>query len=145
MSSAETNLAIFQRLEAAFPHEGWQDQFRRTHAEDVVVNEPGRSEPTTTLEEHIVEIARMGVAFPDFGVDLPHRIAFAHGDEICAVSRIHGTMTGALELEDGTRFEPTGKSFELELCTVAVWRDSMIVEENLFYDLQSLLRQIGVG
>jgi hypothetical protein len=37
---------------------------------------------------------------------------------------------------------PTGKSFELEFCTVARW--SEIVEEKLFYDQVSFLRQIGL-
>jgi hypothetical protein len=29
---------------------------------------------------------------------------------------------------------PTGKSFELEFCTVARWKNGEIVEEKLFYD-----------
>jgi SnoaL-like polyketide cyclase len=40
---------------------------------------------------------------------------------------------------------PTGKSFEVDFCTVAKWDNEQIVEENLFYDLVTFMRQIGLG
>jgi hypothetical protein len=33
----------------------------------------------------------------------------------------------------------------VEFCTVARWEDGQIVEENLFYDLVTFMKQIGVG
>ena len=45
---------------------------------------------------------------------------------------------------DGRIVPATGKSFELEFCTVARWKDGEIVEENLFYDQVGFLKQIGV-
>ena len=44
----------------------------------------------------------------------------------------------------GEAASPTGKSFNLEFCTVARWKNGEIVEENLFYDQVGFLRQIGV-
>ena len=35
---------------------------------------------------------------------------------------------------DGKVHAATGKTFELDFCTVARWKDGEIVEENLFYD-----------
>ena len=46
---------------------------------------------------------------------------------------------------DGTETPPTGKSFEVDFCTVARWDNGQIVEENLFYDLVTFMRQIGLG
>ena len=40
--------------------------------------------------------------------------------------------------------EATGKTFELQFCTVAHWKNGEIVEENLFYDQVGFLRQIGI-
>ena len=40
--------------------------------------------------------------------------------------------------------QATNKRFALEFCTVARWKDGEIVEEKLFYDQVSFLRQIGV-
>jgi len=48
-------------------------------------------------------------------------------------------------MPDGTIFQPTNKSFHIDFFTVARWNEQgKIVEENLFYDLMGMLRQIGV-
>jgi hypothetical protein len=55
------------------------------------------------------------------------------------------TMTGPMTMADGTVIAPTNKSFEVDFCTVAHWNENgEIVEENLFYDLMGMLKQIGV-
>jgi hypothetical protein len=46
---------------------------------------------------------------------------------------------------DGKDIPPTGKSFDVEFCTVARWDVGQIVEENLFYDLVTFMKQIGLG
>jgi len=41
--------------------------------------------------------------------------------------------------------QPTNKSFHVDFCTVALWKEQgQIMEENLFYDLMGMLKQIGV-
>jgi hypothetical protein len=37
------------------------------------------------------------------------------------------------------------KSFEVDLCTVARWDNGQIVEENLFYDLVTFMKQVGLS
>ncbi len=54
-------------------------------------------------------------------------------------------MAGPMKGPDGKKIPPTGKSFEVDFCTVARWDKGQIVEENLFYDLVTLMRQIGIG
>jgi hypothetical protein len=44
---------------------------------------------------------------------------------------------------DGKMHPPTGNTFELEFCPVARWKNGEIVEEKLFYDQVSFLRQFG--
>jgi hypothetical protein len=54
-------------------------------------------------------------------------------------------MKGAMNMPDGTVVQPTGKTFHIDFCTVARWNEQgEIVEENLFYDLMGMLKQIGV-
>ena len=53
-------------------------------------------------------------------------------------------MTGPMQGPDG-EIPPTGKSFEVDFCTVARWDNGQIVEENLFYDLVTFMRQIGLS
>jgi ketosteroid isomerase-like protein len=54
-------------------------------------------------------------------------------------------MTGPMTGADGKEIAPTGKSFEVDFCTVARWDNDQIVEENLFYDLVGMMQQIGLG
>jgi hypothetical protein len=47
---------------------------------------------------------------------------------------------------DGAEIPPTGKSFEVDFCTLAHWNgQGEIVEENLFYDAPSMMKQIGLA
>jgi len=49
-------------------------------------------------------------------------------------------MTGP----NGETIPATNKTFELEFCTVARWKDGQIVEEHLFYDQVGLMKQIAL-
>jgi hypothetical protein len=43
-------------------------------------------------------------------------------------------------------FRSCAKKFEVDFCTVARWDENgQIIEENLFYDLVSFMKQIGLG
>ncbi len=44
-----------------------------------------------------------------------------------------------------TVIQPTGKLFDVLYSTAARWRDGKIVEEYLFYDNSTFLRQVGLG
>ena len=46
---------------------------------------------------------------------------------------------------DGKEIPPTGKTFDVEFCTVALWDNGQIVEEDLFYDLVTFMQQIGLS
>jgi ketosteroid isomerase-like protein len=54
-------------------------------------------------------------------------------------------MTGLMKGLGGKEIPPTGKSFEVDFCTVARWENGQIVEENLFYDLMIFMKQIGLS
>jgi len=45
---------------------------------------------------------------------------------------------------DGKTIQPTNNNFKVDFCTVAHWKDGKIIEENLFYDLVGMMRQLGL-
>jgi SnoaL-like polyketide cyclase len=49
-------------------------------------------------------------------------------------------MTGL----DGKIIEPINKKVKVDFCTVAKWKNGRIVEENLFYDVVGMMKQLGV-
>lgn len=45
----------------------------------------------------------------------------------------------------GKEIGPTGRKFDVEFCAVAGWEYRQVVEEHLFYDPVTFVKQIGVG
>ena len=144
-STEERNMELMQTLD-----DGWNAQdvelFRARHKPDVVVRWPGQPEPTRGIEDHTAESIAFWKTFPDQHLDnRPYRVFFASGDWTCSIARFTGTMTGPMAGPDGTEIRPTGKSFEVEFCTIALWDDGQIVEENLMYDLVTFMQQLGLS
>jgi hypothetical protein len=61
----------------------------------------------------------------------PYKAFFAGGDWVCSIARYTGTMTGPMIGPDGTEIPPTGKSFDVDFCTVGHWKNGQMVEEYL--------------
>jgi ketosteroid isomerase-like protein len=142
--SAEENMELMQTLDDAWNAQDL-DTFAQRHKPDTVVRWPGQP-PTHGVEAHCTEAIQFFKTFPDQHLDnRPYKVFFASGDWTCSIARFTGTMTGPMVLADGTELSPTGKSFEVDFCTVARWDNGQIVEENLFYDLGSFLKQIGLA
>jgi len=144
VTKEQHNMELMQTLDDAWNSQD-METFAKRHKSDVVVHWPGKP-PTHGVEAHRQESLDFFRAFPDQRVgNRPYRVFFANGDWTCSIARFTGTMKGAMRGPDGKEVPPTGKSFDVEFCTVARWDDDQIVEENLFYDLVTFMRQIGLG
>lgn len=139
------NTERMQLLDDAWNNQDWET-FEKYHTADTVVYWSGRTEATTGRSDHRAEAIEFFKTFPDNRVhNRPYKILFGDGDWTCSVARFTGTMTGAMKTPDGGEIAPTGKSFEVEFCTVALWKDGAIAEERLFFDNESLMKQIGLA
>ena len=49
-----------------------------------------------------------------------------------------------MPIGDGKFIQPTGKTFSLPMCTVGHWKDGVMVEEWLYWDNATYMKQIGV-
>jgi len=74
-----------------------------------------------------------------------YHFLFGEGGFTCFVTHFTGTFTAPLEMPDGTVIQPTGQPFDVIFSTTARWRDGKIVEEYLFYDNGTFLRQVGLA
>ena len=143
MSTDAQNMDQTQTLDDAWSAQDL-DTFAQRHKDDVVVRWPGKP-PTHGIADHRVEALDFFTTFPDQRLDnRPYKVFFASGDWTCSIARFTGTMTGPMRGPDGTEMPPTGKRFEVDFCTVARWDQGQIVEENLFYDLVTFTRRIGL-
>lgn len=145
MSIEEQNTQLMQNLDDAWNAQDW-DTFDSRHKPDTIVRWPGGQPATEGIEAHRAEGVQMYRTFPDNKVgNRPYKVLFGAGDWTCSIARFTGTMTGPMVLADGTEIPPTGKSFEVDFCTIARWDNGQIVEENLFYDLVGMMKQIGLS
>ena len=145
MSSVEEpNMELMQTLDDAWNARDL-DTFAQRHKPDRVVRWPGQP-PTHGIEAHKAEAIAFFKAFPDQHLDdRPYKVFFASGDWTCSIAHFTGTMTGPTQGPDGKELPPTGRSCEVDFCTVARWDNGQIVEENLFYDLVTFMRQLGLS
>jgi len=141
--SADENLQRMKTLDDAWNAQNWE-VFRKRHSADTKVYWPGQPEPTRGRDAHQAESEAFFKSIENHLDNNPYRVMFGSGDWTCTIARWKGKMIGPWKGLDGKVHEATGKTFELQFCTVAHWKNGEIVEENLFYDQVGFLRQIGV-
>ena len=140
----EKNLELMKTLD-----DSWNSQnltvFRKRHTKDCIIRWPNQP-PTIGIEAHEQEAIAFFQTFPDQHlVNNPYKVMIAQGDWTCTIAEFTGTMKGPMKMAEGISIPPTNKTFKVDFCTVAHWNENgEIVEENLFYDLMGMLKQIGV-
>ncbi len=144
MGNEQRNLELMQTLDDSWNAQDW-DTFDKRHRHDVTVRWPAQP-PTHGRHDHLAESMRLFKTFPDNRVhNRPYRVLFASGDWTCSIARFTGTMKGPMAGPKGVDIPPTGKSFEVDFCTVAHWGDDgQIIEENLFYDVVGMMQQLSI-
>ncbi len=80
-------------------------------------------------------------AFPDSRIEQTN--AFATEDQVVLEITGRGTNTGPLHLPTGD-VPATGRSAEQRFCDVTQFRNGKIVSFHIYYDLMTLLRQLGL-
>jgi len=140
---SEDNMELMKTLDDAWNSQDW-DTFTKRHTDDVIVRWPGQP-PTEGIVAHRKEGEYFFRAFPDNHVaNNPYKVLFAQGGWTCSIAEFTGTHRGQTMGLDGKNIEPTNKKFKVDFCTVAHWKNGQIVEENLFYDLVGMMRQLGI-
>lgn len=67
-------------------------------------------------------------------------------DEVGRYARVMtGTFTHPMPIGGGKVIQPTGKKFSLPMATIGRWKDGVMVEEFLFWDNQTYMKQIGLA
>jgi len=136
-------LATFDTLDFdVFSNRDWA-RLRESHAPDIIVYWPDGHQ-TQGLEQHIKDLDAMFVYAPDTKITV-HPIRFGHGGYTCVMGIMTGTFTAPMPVGDGKVIQPTGKAFSLPMCTIGHWHNGVMVEEWLFWDNATYLKQIGVG
>ena len=137
------NLETFDTLDyVVFSNQEWV-RLHESHSLDVVVNWPD-GHHTNGIERHIEDLKAMFVYAPDTKIKV-HPIKFGSNDFTCVTGIMTGTFTKPMPIGNGKFIQPTGKAFSLPMCTVGHWKDGVMIEEWLYWDNATYMKQIGVG
>jgi hypothetical protein len=139
------NLQTFDTLDyTVFSNQDWL-RLHESHAADIKVNWPD-GHFTSGLEKHIEDLKMMFVYAPDTRIK-QHPIRFGSGTgEWTAVTGVfEGTFTKPMPIGNGKFIQPTGKAFKMPMCTIGHWKNGVMIEESLFWDNQTYMKQIGLA
>jgi len=136
-------LTTFDTLDyTVFSNQEWT-RLHESHAKDIKVNWPD-GHYTIGIEKHIEDLKAMFVYAPNTQIK-QHPIRFGSGNMTAVTGVMTGTFSKPMPLGNGKFIQPTGKSFSLPMCTIGIWKDSVMIEEYLFWDNQTYMNQIGLG
>ena len=139
------NLKLCDPLDfAVFTRQDW-GRLHEYYAKDIRVNWPD-GHHTVGIEKHIEDLKAMFVYAPDTRIT-QHLVRFGSGTgEWTAVTGVmEGTFSKPMPVGKGKVIKPTGKTFKFPMCAIGHWKDGVIVEESLFWDNLTFMKQIGLG
>ena len=142
-ATTATNLKTFDELDfVVFSNQEWT-RLHESHSKDVKVNWPD-GHYTNGIERHIEDLKAMFVYAPDTSIKV-HPVKFGSEEYTSVIGVMTGTFTKPMPIGDGKFIQPTGKGFSINMCTVGHWKDGVMVEEWLFWDNATYMKQIGIG
>ena len=142
-ATVEKNLETFDTLDyVVFSNQEWV-RLHESHSNDVIVNWPD-GHHTNGIEKHIEDLKAMFVYAPDTSIKV-HPIKIGSGEYTAVIGVMTGTFTQPMPIGDGKFIQPTGKKFSINMCTVGHWKDGVMIEEWLFWDSATYMKQMGIG
>lgn len=142
-AAVDKHLATFDELDfVVFSNQEWT-RLHESHAKDIKVNWPdGHS--TYGIDRHIADLKAMFVYAPDTKIRV-HPVKIGSSDYTSVIGVMEGTFTRPMPIGDGKFIPPTGKKFSITMCTVGHWKDGVMIEEWLFWDNATFMKQIGLA
>lgn len=142
-ATVDKNLETFDTLDyVVFSNQEWT-RLHESHSNDVRVNWPDGHQ-TNGIEKHIEDLKAMFVYAPDTSIKV-HPIKIGSGEFTAVTGVMTGTFTKPMPIGDGKFIQPTGKKFSINMCTVGHWKNGVMIEEWLFWDNATFMKQIGLA
>lgn len=126
-----------------YSNQDWKD-FSISHDENIKVYYPDGTVTVGLDPQHLDALKPMFVFAPDTKIN-EHPVRFGSGDWTAVIGVMEGTFSKPMPIGDGKFIQPTGKKFKLSMSTIGHWRDGKMIEEYLFWDNQSFMKQIGLA
>lgn len=137
------HLKTFDELDfVVFSNQEWT-RLHESHSKDVKVNWPDGHQ-TNGIDKHIEDLAAMFVYAPDTNIKV-HPVKIGSGEWTSVIGVMAGTFTKPMPIGDGKFIQPTGKKYSIIMCTVGHWKNGVMIEEWLFWDNLTYMKQLGIA
>ncbi|MFL5839277.1 MAG: ester cyclase [Thermoleophilaceae bacterium] len=126
----------------AFNADDW-DRVRNLHSADYHEEEFATGRTSEGIDAALDVAQGWKRGFPD----AKGTVTGAYGDGSVAVLEIdwHGTNSGPMRTRDGEEMPATGREVTVHACQVFEVEDGKIKQSRHYFDLMSMLSQLGVG
>ena len=114
-----------------------------SHDSAIVVYYPDGATTTGLYPGHIDALKPLFVFAPDTKIKT-HPVRFGSGDWTAVIGVMEGTFSAPMPTGNGKTIPPTNKKFKVSMVTIGHWKGGKMIEEYLFWDNQSFMKQIGV-
>jgi hypothetical protein len=139
----EKHLDTFDTLDyVVFSNQEWS-RLHESHAKDIKVYWPD-GHMTQGIDVHIEDLKALFVYAPDTRIK-EHPIRLGSGKYTAVTGVFEGTFTKPMPIGNGKFIQPTGKAFKMPMATIGIWENGVMIEEHLFWDNQTYMKQIGLA
>ena len=125
----------------AYNDKKW-DAVKAACTADFVYDEVATKRMVKGLEQTLTVWKGWAAALPDSKATFDK--AFASGDKVVLEITWRGTHSGALTTANGT-IAPTGKKIEMRSCIVCEIAGEKCKAQRLYFDMATMLQQLGVA
>jgi hypothetical protein len=126
-----------------YSNQKW-DSFSISHDANIKVYYPDGSVTVGLNPQDLDALKPMFVFAPDTKIRT-HPVKFGSGDWTAVIGEMEGTFSQPMPIGNGKTIPPTGKTFKLAMATIGHWKGGKMIEEYLFWDNQSFMKQIGLA
>jgi len=141
-ATTEAYLAAFDTLDyTVFSNQEWT-RLHESHAKDIKVYWPD-GHVTDGIDVHIADLKALFVYAPDTRIK-EHPIRIGSGKYTAVTGVFEGTFTKPMPIGNGKFIQPTGKAFKMPMATIGIWENGVMIEEHLFWDNMTYMKQIGL-
>lgn len=138
-------LALFDEMDLEAFNTRDMKRISEIHHDDVKVHLSMMPADVTSKGFDPVHKADLQYLFDQFDYQIPiHTVSFGHGEWTAGISISTGKFIKPITMPNGVVRQPNGREFKVQVATIARWQEGRIIEEYVFWDQDSVYRQIGL-
>lgn len=110
--------------------------------DNFVNHDMGTGQVMEGLDENRADMENWINTFSDMKVEVLNHVE--SGDTVVTEMKMSGVNIGDMEMPDGSKIPATGNSIEMNSCQVAKFQDGKIIKATQYYNMMSMMAQLGL-